>query len=203
MEGYENYDLQEEDPYLIPGSTCLINLLGIQDTGLLNQAEAEMSMAAYAELIYLPVKPTFDLDHLCQIHSRLLGDIYPWAGSLRQTEISKGGKFFLPWKLIVSECSQLFGLLHKEALLQGLSMPKFAARAAYYLGRINAIHPFREGNGRTQRIFLDQLAQLSGYGFEWSAVSGEQVAIACRQARGDDPCYDRLERLLRLHITEL
>lgn len=200
---YENYDLQESDPYLIAGSTCLLNSLGIMDTQLLNEAEKEISAAAYAELILSPASPTFNLAHLCEIHHRLFGDIYPWAGNIRTTEIAKGDKLFLPYQLILVTIEAVFDQLHQEALLRGLPPDQFAQRAAYYLGRINAIHPFREGNGRTQRIMLDQLAELSGYGFQWSAVSGEQMAVACRQARIDHPDYSALERLLQLHVIEL
>ena len=100
MKGYEDYDLQEEDPYLIPGSTCLLNSLGITDTHSLAKAEAEISAAASAGLVHTPVTPSFDLDHLCKIHRRLFGEVYPWAGSCRKTEIGKGWKFFLPWNLI-------------------------------------------------------------------------------------------------------
>lgn len=201
--GYEHYDLQEEDPYLILGSTCLTNSLGILDTQLLNDAEEAISAAAYAELIQSPVHPSFDLDHLCQIHQRLFGDIYPWAGIPRRTEIGKGGKLFLPYRLIESKAMAVFAELHGESLLRGLSMADFAVRAGYFLGRINTMHPFREGNGRTQRILLDQLAELSGFAFEWSAISGEQMAMACREARQDEPNYDKLSHLLRLHITTL
>lgn len=200
---YENYDLQENDPYLIAGSTCLLNSLGILDTQLLNEAEKEISAAAYAELILSPVFPTYDLAHLCQIHRRLFGDIYPWAGEIRTTEIAKGNKLFLPYRLIAKTIEEVFAELQQEAFLQGLPPLPFAQRAGYYLGRINAIHPFREGNGRTQRIMLDQLAELSGYGFQWDAISGEQMAAACRQARMDDADFSGLEHLLRLHIVEL
>lgn len=108
MDGYENYDLQEEDPYLIPGSTCLANLLGIKETGLLAEAEVQISAAAHAELIRSTLAPTFDLDHLCRIHRHLFGDIYPWAGSLRNTEIDKGGMLFMPWKLIEPASREVF-----------------------------------------------------------------------------------------------
>lgn len=97
----------------------------------------------------------------------------------------------------------VFAELHGESLLRGLSMADFAVRTGYFLGRINTMHPFREGNGRTQRILLDQLAELSGFAFEWSAISGEQMAMACREARQDEPNYDKLSHLLRLHITTL
>lgn len=203
MDGYENYDLQEEDPYLIEGSTCLKNSLGITNTADLNEAEAAISAAAMAELIASPVDPTFDSEHLCSIHNRLFGDVYPWAGQFRCAEISKGGMLFLPYAAIHQMICDVFSELHAEGLLQGLSKQAFAYRAAYYLGRINMIHPFREGNGRTQRILIDQLAELSDYAFEWSAVSGEQMAIACIAARQRLPDFSQLERLLALHIVDL
>jgi len=203
MDGYKNYDLQDEDPYLISGSTCLVNSLGITDTQLLSRAEQDISSAAYAELILSPVSPTFDFNHLCSIHGHLFGDVYPWAGTPRKTEIAKSGKLFLPYRLIQDVSREVFISLHQEQLLAGLAMLEFAERAAYYLGRINTIHPFREGNGRAQRIFLDQLAEQLGYAFEWAAVSGEQMALACRSARQDEPNYQVLIKLLKLHITEL
>ena len=198
--GYEHYDIQDEDPYLIPGSTCLINSLDITDTQLLNEAEEKISAAAYAELIQSPAVPTFDLHHLCLIHQRLFGDIYPWAGIPRYTEIAKGGVLFLPYRLIEAKAIEVFDDLHAENLLRDLPMADFATRAGYFLARINAMHPFREGNGRTQRILLDQLAELSGFAFAWSAISGEQMAMACRAARHHDADFNKLSHLLRLHI---
>src|SRR5690606_5663391 len=201
--GYDNYDLQEVDPYLTPGSTCLQNSLGIQDTKSLNRAEAEISAAALAELIVQPVEPTFDREHLCCLNKRLFGDIYPWAGTLRESETGKGGMLFLPWRSIPEAVDEVLASLQREHLLASLGEKEFAERAAYYLGRINAIHPFREGNGRAQRVFLDQLAELAGYGFEWSAISGEQMALACNEARQEEPDYRKLIRLLQLHIVTL
>lgn len=203
MEGYENYDLQEEDPYLIEGSTCLRNRLGITNTSELNQAEAAISGAAMAELIAEPVDPTFDLRHLCEIHLRLFSDIYEWAGQTRKAEISKGDRLFLPYRKIPQVSAEIFSELRTENFLQHLDRTEFARRAAYYLGRINMVHPFREGNGRVQRVFLDQLAELSGYAFEWSAISGEQMANACRSARQQYPDYSLLERILLRHAVSV
>lgn len=203
MEGYENYDLQEEDPYLIPCSTCLRNLLGITDTQSLNEAEAAISEVALAELIANPIPPTFDLLHLCNIHRHLFRDVYDWAGQPRVTEISKGGMLFLPYKQIRNVSELVFNELHRECLLEDLEMTAFANRAAYYPGRMNMVHPFREGNGRVQRVLMDQLAESSGYAFQWSAVSGEQMAEACREARQQTPAYRKLERLLAVNITHL
>lgn len=200
MTGYDNYDIQDVDPYLLPGSTCLDNLLGISDTGALNKAEAEIVEIAISELILAPVNPTFDLDHLCGIHRHLFSDVYAWAGEIRTTEIGKGGLLFLPYQRINQMAEEIFTALHQEQLLAGLDKLAFADRAAVYLGRINTLHAFREGNGRIQRIFLDQLADRYGYLFEWAAISGEQMANACREARMPDPSTQRLQRLLRLNI---
>ena len=109
---YQNYDLQDEDPYLMPGSSCLVNRLGITDTARLNQAEAEISALAYAQLIASPIPPSFDLAHLCAIHVALFGKVYPWAGELRRTEIGKGGKLFLPYSMIETIAAEIFGELH-------------------------------------------------------------------------------------------
>ena len=203
MQSYENYDLQEKDPYLLSGSTCLINRLGITDTQALNEAEAAISEVAFAELIANPIEPTFNLEHLCRIHHYLFRDIYEWAGQLRQTEISKGGQLFLPYRNIEDVAAEVFYQLQKDSFLRELDETEFAYKAAYYLGRVNMIHPFREGNGRVQRIFLDQLAELSGYAFQWSGVSGERMATACREARQQKPVYTKLERLLATSIIRL
>ena len=203
MQSYENYDLQEKDPYLLNGSTCLINRLGITDTQALNEAEAAISEVAFAELIANPIEPTFNLEHLCRIHHYLFRDIYEWAGQLRQTEISKGGQLFLPYRNIEDVAAEVFYQLQKDSFLRELDETEFAYKAAYYLGRVNMIHPFREGNGRVQRIFLDQLAELSGYAFQWSGVSGERMAAACREARQQKPAYTKLERLLATSIIRL
>lgn len=203
MADYEQYDHSEDDPYELPGSTCLRNLLNITDTTSLNQAEQAFSSAAIADLIRNPVTPTFNFDHLRAIHRHLFQDIYEWAGKPRETEISKSQRLFLPYRLITQHAEQVFAGLHAEHLLAGLDKVAFAARAAYYLGRINAIHPFREGNGRTQRIFIDQLAERYGFAFTWTAISGQQMAEACFESRTIDANAPRLKRLLQLNIVDL
>ena len=177
--------------------------MGITDTQALNEAEAAISEVAFAELIANPIEPTFNLEHLCRIHHYLFRDIYEWAGQLRQTEISKGGQLFLPYRNIEDVAAEVFYQLQKDSFLRELDETEFAYKAAYYLGRVNMIHPFREGNGRVQRIFLDQLAELSGYAFQWSGVSGERMATACREARQKKPAYTKLERLLTTSIIRL
>ncbi|OUS18380.1 hypothetical protein A9Q88_00935 [Gammaproteobacteria bacterium 50_400_T64] len=202
MDQYSQYDLREDDPYRIEHSQCLKNLLGFTDTQSLNKAEEQLTQLTLAELVADPVPGTVDLAHLQTVHFRIFEDVYPFAGELRQTEIMKGGKLFLPHSLIIDTASDVFTQLHNENLLQGMVSEEFGKRAGYYLGKINMIHPFREGNGRAQRVLLNQLADLNNFAIEWAAISGDGMAKACREARTSDPDAKKLQRLMSLHIVE-
>jgi cell filamentation protein len=114
------------------------------------------------------MKGNFDTAHLRAIHRYLFQDVFPWAGELRVVNISKGNTNFGPAIHIGSALTELFERLAKEKQLTGLSAFKFVERSAFYLGEINAIHPFREGNGRTQREFIRQLALHAGHPLSWS-----------------------------------
>ena len=72
--------------------------------------------------------------------------------------------------LLEHEAERIFGLLHAADFLCGLSRVEFALRAARLLAEINKLHPFREGNGRTQRLFIDALARRPGYQLHFDMV---------------------------------
>lgn len=203
MDDYSQYDLTDDDPYLIPGSTCLINLLNLTDTQTLNDAEERFVNIRMAELTTSPIEPTFDLLHLRQIHERLFGDVYPFAGQIRKVEFSKGRELFLPFRLVEDEAMQCFTWLHAQHLLKGLDATSFGSEAGHFLGWINKIHPFREGNGRTQRLLIDQLALCNGYAIEWSAMSKAAMVEACREARLTTGNDQRLRRLIALHTVAI
>ncbi|AHK14623.1 MAG: Fic family protein [Thalassolituus sp.] len=202
MEAYSQYDLSEHDPYLINNSSCLKNLLGHTNTTSLNEAERRITQQTLAQLIASPVQPSFDLKHLAEIHRRIFRHVYPFAGELRKVEIGKGNKLFLPYALIHREAAACFSQLMTENYLRGLDANTFGQRAGFYLGWINKIHAFREGNGRTQRVFIDQLASQNDYFIEWSSISGQAMADASRSARTIDVSARDLGRLLSMNIVK-
>jgi cell filamentation protein len=170
----------ENDPHSEQGSACPRNFFGTTDYETLSRTERIFSQQRLHELERGSVTGSFDLAQLRAIHRYLFQDVFPWAGELRQVGMAKEGGFpFAPPMHIASALTEVFTKLRAENLLQGLDAAKFSLRAAYYLGEINAIHPFREGNGRTQREFLRQLAQQAGHAISWAGISQvENVAAS-------------------------
>ncbi len=136
----------------------LHNKLGVKTAGDPANAERDITHAALIWLAESPVLASYDLSHRCAIHYRIFGEIYEWAGQLRTVAIAKGSWFCLP-QYIESAAADIFRSLHGEGLLRGLSRDAFTERLTYYFGEVNAVHPFREGNGRAQRAFFGQLAR--------------------------------------------
>lgn len=187
------------DPYLNKESGVLRNLLVLKDQAGLDKAEPSLSFLRTSEMRERPVKGEFDLAHLQEIHKRLFGDVYDWAGQIRQVEIRKGNTAFALQTAIEGAARQLFALLAQEQQLQGLNIDKFSARAGHYLGEINVLHPFREGNGRTQREFMGQLAEASGYKIDWSVTGQADMIRASIEAYNGDS--SGLARLIRAGIS--
>jgi cell filamentation protein len=116
--------------------------------------------------------------HLTSIHRFIFQDVFSWAGELRSVNISKDGQLFGLAQFLASALDAVFKKLSTENHLAGLDREAFAGRAGYYLGELNAIHPFREGNGRTQREFFRQLALYRGYRILWSRTTRQQMTEA-------------------------
>ncbi|MEV5706895.1 Fic family protein [Actinoallomurus sp. NPDC052274] len=173
------------DPYIDPATGVLKNKLGCDTHEALRQAERDITRAALIRLAVRPVVGAYDLDHLCAFHRAVFGDIYEWAGEVRTVTIAKGDVFCLP-QFIPSEGERIFGSLAKEEFLVGLRRRDFVDRLTYYFGEINALHPFRERNGRTQRAFLGQLTREAGFAVRWARMdAARNVAASIAIMRGD------------------
>ncbi|MGA8027776.1 MAG: Fic family protein [Bryobacteraceae bacterium] len=189
------------DHYIDPESGVLKNRLGITDEALLETTEADFVAERSRELFETPLKGRFDLAHLEAIHRHLFGDVYEWAGQLRTVDISKGGHRFAHHGHIASAAAPIFNQLTAEKHLAGLSPAAFSDRAAYYLGELNALHPFREGNGRAQREFLSHLAHATGYYIAWENVSlTDMLQASIESFRGDT---SKLATIIRDNLRPL
>lgn len=171
-----------DDTYCLPGSSVLRNKGGISDQDLLDQYEADFTAVRLLELARNPILGKFDLDHLCQIHRYLFQDVYDWAGNIRTVDIFRGDSRFCNVRNIQTYSNTVFSSLRDENYLTALSKKQFAARAAHYLSEINAIHPFREGNGRVQRLFMSQLAESAGFSMSYAALGRTEMYAAMEAA---------------------
>lgn len=178
MVSYEREERQ--DPYAYPGSSVLKNRFGIKEQKTFSQLEYSATRVRINQLMTAPVRGDFNLEHLYAIHRHIFQDVYDWAGERRSGSLSKGGSTFAEPEYIASEAKKIFACLKGDNLLKGLEPSDFAERAANYFSDINALHPFREGNGRAIQTFLDQLAGLSGYQLDFAKVGREEWNEAAR-----------------------
>jgi len=149
-----------DDPYCYEGTSVLKNRLDLRTQEELTDFEHTIASQRAEEPL-----PTGKLDeqHYCALHRHLYQDVYDWAGELRTVRTSKGGNMFCYPENIAAQLKKLFGELAGSKHFSGLDAAAFAKAAAHFLAELNAIHPFREGNGRTQLTFLKLIGARAGH----------------------------------------
>jgi cell filamentation protein len=167
-----------QDHYLDPVTGVLKNKLGISEEEELKAAEASLVAWRSYQLVEKLIQGHFDLDHLKAIHQHLFQDVYGWAGELRDVDLTRDNSYFANHRYMIEAAGLIFAKLAEENYLQGMDAADFSKRAAYYLGEINALHPFREGNGRAQREFINHLAHNNGYLIDWTNISEDDMIQA-------------------------
>lgn len=176
MTSIGGYDAVEgQDPYCYDGTTVLKNLLQIQDPDKLEAFELEMSTLRAAEP--LP-EGGFDRAHYQSIHHHLFQDVYAWAGERRTVDTSKGGNLFCLNGYIDRELDKLLLAWSGDPADWCQTPGQFADDVAELLGELNAIHMFREGNGRAQLAFVHLLGQAAGSPFDLSLVQRDSFLPA-------------------------
>ncbi len=181
-----------KDPYCYPGTTVLINRPGIRDPEELQEFET-VRYKRRAER-GLP-DGRLDKAHYYALHRHFFQDVYDWAGKPRTIRIGKGGNWFCYPHFIEGQLDELFAGLKARKHLVGLPVDEFAKAAGYFLGEVNAIHPFREGNGRTQLAFLRLLCLNASFGFDASVLDRDRVIGAMIASFDGKP--DPLTELIR------
>jgi cell filamentation protein len=145
--------------------------------------------------------PTFDQAHLQALHKHLFQDVFEWAGELRHKTFTfadgsqaatpamhkQGGKDFAIGNQIDRGLDGLMSDLKAQNYLRGLDRNTFTNEAADAFARLNSVHPFREGNGRTQREFFTALGEQAGHPLNFDVISAERMTVVSVAAheRGD------------------
>lgn len=160
--------LAVRDPYLWHNDRVLKNRLDIHDEAQLRKAELAFSAARLATLELGP--RSRGMPWLCHIHRTLFQDLYSWAGEVRSIDLWRDETPYCHCEYIEKEGNGLMTALEDEQQLVNLPQTEFVARLAHYYCEIFVLHPFRAGNGRTQRIFFEQLALHAGYLLTWDKL---------------------------------
>lgn len=164
--------------YCYKDSNVLVNKLNINDNKKLSTIERKLVLLKLYELRQNNHIGNFDIHHFLSIHKFLFEDIYPFAGKIRSEDIAKDSFRFAKWEYIEDQLNELLTNLSKDSL-NNLSKEDLAKKLAYYMSELNVLHPFREGNGRTIREFIRQLAYINGYYLEIKEVVPKEMLEAC------------------------
>ena len=176
---YGGVEYEGDDFYCYPNTNVLMNQFDIRDYEKLQDTERKLSYAKITHLTANPFKGTFDLKYLQKIHRFIFEDIYTWAGRIRGGQFfSKGETEFCRAPMIYTYADNVFGKLRNEKCLRGLPRENFIERMAYFMAEINTLHPFREGNGRTQRVFFEELARRARYEINFGNVESDELLEA-------------------------
>lgn len=193
---------RSSDPYVDPQTGVLHNLVGATTPADLHRAEADLTAVRTIQLRDAGfVPPTRDAAEVRALHRHVFQDLFTWAGDYRTIDMSKdGGEFFVPCSLLGRALDNVMVQLAERRWLQGLSRPAFIAALAEFYDDLNSIHPFREGNGRTQRLYWSRVAFDAGWILDWRPVTGPTLNDVSRRAREDrdlDPLQAALHRCVR------
>jgi cell filamentation protein len=185
-----------DDPYVYPGTSVLKNKLDIRDAELLDYHERELVAHRIAQDV---PDGNFDLAHLRAIHRHLFQDVYEWAGEIRTVEISKGGSQFQFRQFIETGMNDVHRRPERGDFLRDLNPGDFAKAAGQIMGDVNYVHPFREGNGRSQLLYLEQLAEHAGHPIDLARLNPQRWLKASRAAHSAQ--YDLIATEIR-HIID-
>ena len=169
-----NYPLTEErqpNSFRYSKSTAVKNKAGINDQRALDVFEINATAIRLVEIDLHPVPGGFNMAHLKAIYQHLFQDVYSWAGKLCSETIRESDRIPLGnWERNENHLGGELDLIYKENFLIGSSPDHFVERLAHYMGQINIALPFREGNGRIQRTFCNQLAKQANYFIDYSEM---------------------------------
>ena len=163
--------------YCYPDTDILINKLDIHNSSQLIEAETRIASIRMYQLQKHPVKGNFDFKHLCSIHNHIFQDLYSWAWELRTVDIAKKSLFCLTQHM-AGYAQTIFPSYYHDCMQAKSHFDKFVHIFASYYADLNALHPFREGNGRSQREYCRELCLKCGYLFDLTYTCRDEMIRA-------------------------
>lgn len=192
MDELSRYNVSHEQAGLDHG--VLKNKLGYTNQKDLDDAETILQTDAYKHFFDLTQirQLVFDADLLFEIHKYFFETLYDWAGTIRTVDISKGEMLFAPVRYLVNSLAELNRIIQNNQLTLTDNNAELAKKLAIIHNEFNVIHPFRDGNGRTIRLFLD--LWVGTLGFEpINYGDRERYLLACvAGAKGDQKSLQKI-----------
>lgn len=165
-----------------PGTGVLVNKLNIRDQKQLDENEALITSVKTLQIELQPMASEPNFSYLKDLHRCMFEELYDWAGQVRTINISKMRTAFCPADQIAQSAQSIFDRLHACHYFRGLPRPELVDELADLYDSINYLHPFREGNGRVQRLYFRQLARWIGHSLNFAAVDSDRMMIATIRA---------------------
>lgn len=175
------------------GQSTLVNKLGIKDRVSLEKAEALYAERAIAKGLP-PEALELSAEGLKHMHKAMFAEVYEWAGEYRTYTTGRGIPFCVP-DYIESSLNKLYQQLNQQLATQ-LSFDELIKAAAFFMGELNVVHPFIDGNGRTQRMVLAIIANQAGYYIDAKGLNQKDWYAAAAEAH-ERACYDGFEAIFR------
>lgn len=180
------YSMEGSQKDCYPNTTVLINKLGIQDQSELNSVERQFVLLKSSQAEQETIFKNIDFNFYKELHKQLFGDLYEWAGTVRSMNISKKGTVFCNFEDIERIGTLKFQRLAEQNYLKELTKSRFIDELTEFYHDINMLHPFRESNGRTLRLFITLLVRNAGYTLNFSDCDSDLLMIATiKAAQGD------------------
>lgn len=157
----EYYYVDPENEYTYPDSSVLRNKFNIREFDELVNREYQFVKTNALDLYLSPIL-VHSMKDVCKIHFALFSELYEWAGNYRKVNISKQGKAFMAMQAFATG-ERYIDSLFSDYYDNAHDIDQLSTKLAVILDNLNYMHPFREGNGRTQREVLRVLALAKGY----------------------------------------
>lgn len=191
------------DRYTYPGTEILQNKAGIKEPLAAHELETEVAYYRLVEFSENLIPGSFDLDHLQAIHRAVYSDLWEWAGEIRtvDTGTTNTGLAHCRPEFIRDQAATVFGAIRADEFLHGMNHDTVTDRLAYHWGETTALHPFRDGNTRSQRLFFHQLTTEAGWSIDWNGINNQMDEFIRARLIAHAGSHEPLATLLAPHLA--